>query len=281
MEQKKKFLSGQAIANIILFVGVAATIFGILEQGNRIEKQNKKFYEQNRKIDSINYQIYALEFLPRLKIIGEPFISSIEGELDYGKLEEHMKINDNTNYSLKDSITLDASMTSVLKFKNIGNSLAKLKFSVAKDFFTGSDILRKELSRDLEGRGIQIEYLSEYFKTELVTGESIEIGFQGSLYSVDSLGIKEVHYLLLYENEMGVIFDTYIWVQYYNIPTGMEFKMKFKFDSIIHPNEFYYKYFMDSTKNISAQIIKSSYKIYNRKETEKMRVFIDSLYTVN
>jgi hypothetical protein len=151
------------------------------------------------------------------------------------------KIGDNVGFSTKlkhfDSLgrrEYDASPIGLgininLKCINTGNSLAKILNTFWTDTVSGEAELRAILIDGDRRQGSMVPVsLNGYYKTqELSAGDTINIETELSVASFKDKTFT-LHFLILYQNEAGALFDTYYWARFKAGPFRM-----FQIDTLI------------------------------------------------
>ena len=201
--------------NYVLIGLIVSVIFNVAQYF-----QNKSQIEDNRlarsEVDSIKYIENGLSFRPRLDLVGSPEIKfyklkNVSKEI-FNPFYESQKYNDTTN-----TVTGKMEIVPSYKFINNGNSLCKIKFYTVLDTFTNASILRTKILDAIQTGKIKIENMDSYFKATIPADSTVQIEIP-----LDLQFIKEdranLHFIIYYENELGNLYDTYVWAEIENIP---------------------------------------------------------------
>ncbi len=199
----------QKAANLIAFTALAFVIISFFRDCC-----------QDRKIEELSYNYQAIEHRPKLIVVHEPVIESFE--LRSGELSSSDLIADSDSIDIGQGIVdipCVLTIRSKLKVTNRGNWLAKMCARFVCDTTSGSDNIREYLLDDKtrENR-FRLLPTEDYFKLkEIAPGDTIDLGFVDKVAFMSD-GSFTVHYLMLYENEVGALYDTYYWARYQTLP---------------------------------------------------------------
>jgi hypothetical protein len=168
---------------------------------------------QNRKINKLEYEVNSLNFKPVIKveqIMLSNFREKFEAQSSKDSLTDTLTIIE--NYKINTDITFF--------LKNVGNSKAKLIAAICTDTLSGNDIIKKSvLEKGLKGTTLkQNDY---YLYLELLPNETKTLKFNKTIGFVGKESFT-IHLLLLYQNDLDVLYDTYYWARFYKkeiIPT--------------------------------------------------------------
>lgn len=215
---------------------------------------------QDNKIKNINYQENSVASKPILELVGKPriFIEKI-----------YFTDKDYVDYPLIDTfvIGIDIEIRQVMKFKNIGNDKADIMLWYWSDTITGEDYIRNLLfnKKELFKKTLDTPIKDFFRGKELLPNDTIIIDEKRKI-GMDLITHDFVsHFLIMYENNFGNRYDTYI-------------KSKFKLNQplfepmITKTGQFaahYYK--KTSTDFFELEVIPSrTTKVYSRKEKRKL-----------
>lgn len=156
-------------------------------------------------IEKNNYEIKSLEYRPKLKL-SEPKILSIELESD------SIKSQDST-----DTVGLFYSKLHLklqIKITNIGNNNGKIVGYVIADTISKERILKdfivdKSRYDNNSTNSLKLPYL--YKELNPIDSFNVELDYTPQFILSNKFII---HILLLYENDIGQLFDTYYWLEY-------------------------------------------------------------------
>lgn len=248
------------------FLGIFATVVSIITfcRSCGLERDQRE----------IAYKVHAVSFQPRLKVIGGPKISEVNtiGRIDPDTFTK-LLIPRATQDTVDVNLDMELRFKSRLKVTNIGNTAASLIAYACCDTTSDEPYLRKVLSNTGKllpsGRG----FFPPYFANELLPGaeDTTEIQFQSEIQFVNNERFT-VHYLLLYENDIGQLFDTYYWAQYQFKPLIFPPLYKMEGRKIL-PVPFPAKI---ATRDFIELInTKVSYNTYSEDKTRKIEVYLD------
>ena len=153
---------------------------------------------QDETINEINYAQLALAHQPRWEVT-----QSIH-QTNFQPVNEDI-----------DEVIYEIDVTSEITFKNSGNSLGRLVALMTKDVQSGEANLRRILhDPDSEGTTLVTQEYEGYFPyVELSPGQTKTIPFNTKVRYAHN-GWGSLHFLVIYENQAGVFFDTYLWIKY-------------------------------------------------------------------
>ena len=214
-----------------------------------------------------------MKFKPIIKLSNKPDVVSFNIKFNPSKLEE---ITSNKNLSSNELIELDAQLS--LKFKmnifNDGYQKASLILNFIADTLTDVDFMRDVI---LTKRIDKIEYKNipapNYMINELQPGDATELSFNHNIQFFRDRKFT-IHYILFYENELGILYDTYFWFVFKMNTLHIQEDFK-KVNSDI-----YHRYAVtDKSANevFSCEVNRSSYKKYSNTEKETVREFINKI----
>ncbi len=227
---------------------------------------------RNIKYDEINYFTNASTFRPQIIIKDTPVISEANFEnMFFG--------NDSLQAEYVDSLLKHSGIKEDLikfpyfinikikyNFQNIGNSLARIIAFYYTDTISTNPILRDSfLDRSFHKLNIGTQALDEFYGKEILQGGNQSLDFS---YSVNFSSNKEftIHFLILYENEIGNIYDTYSWTSF-KLPFDYIAYFPSGIDPIIAAKMLPEKIKM----NVKAQKNKITHHIYSEEDTDYIK----------
>ena len=249
--------------------------------------QNLKFEKQNLKVDSLNYILNSLKYKPVLEFSQSPWIIRPQLLLDSLPIPPVLVDSVNKRLILKHGISIDSakrylesvknikadsagtflihSFSFLTKFylKNTGNSKATILAYAIIDTFTEEPYLREKLLNIVHKKDslYHFDFFPLLFNNELQPGSEILVEKRTSLIHLDESIM--LHILILYENEIGNIFDSYYWAVFENIP--IYYKPMYRYNRNKKALELL---FADMTKDkFKCKVTKSGFNIYEKKET--------------
>jgi hypothetical protein len=120
-------------------------------------------------------------------------------------------------YKQQDTTIIDFEVRFKVKWSaeitNIGNSLGKIYATGSRDTLSDNPIIREYfLRRTVNLHYWNIEGFPHYYKNEINPGDTTDISTEYEIHYIDiEKQFFTIHMLLLYENDIGNLFDTYIW----------------------------------------------------------------------
>jgi hypothetical protein len=173
------------------------------------------------KIGQLQYQMGSMQFRPRLTSLGDPVFQNIVTEPIQMKTTEYLDLKPTSPGG--DTLNLGKltikRIESQLRITNSGNALAKIVGVATTSKHTDGDLLRSiivEAKQD-EATSKSISFFPMMFQDEILNSpqDTISLDLSHEIFSRDLSKDKQgiLHYLILYENEMGHFFDTYFWLE--------------------------------------------------------------------
>lgn len=192
-------------------------------------------------------------------------------------------VMENYKYRKEQEDTLEIDISKVnyrinteIKIKNIGNSLSTVILYSTTDTMSGEPILRKEIIKLASGQKsdfiFELEFMDEFFQNELTPTKSLTIPISLKVSKINKEQKINLHFFVMYENEIGTIYDTYFWVVYENAPVGMEpiysyheptGRVYLKFDTHDDPKS-----------RFKVSTTKVSYNIYDKDKSEQIKKWL-------
>ncbi len=160
------------------------------------EKYEKLVYLQNATMDS-----------PILELINP---------LDDLRWDFAIKSFDFSKEKGMPEIKFDVTIKGNLKLKNTGKSNAHLRAVSVIDSFTASPILRYEMLDEDKRKNWQFYDMREkefFYKRTILPGAEDSVNFEKKIRYFSQDSVMVVHIILLYEDDMDALFDTYYWVK--------------------------------------------------------------------
>jgi hypothetical protein len=169
---------------------------------------------QNKRIEELYYNSKALEHRPLLEVVGNPQITSvgIAGEKKFATRDLLDTTQDSDRFvDIPCSLTVDTKLCIV----NSGTSLAEVYAYTWEDTLSGDARLRyRLLDRELRENGFILSPSTDYFTIQdIKPGDTSYFKLSHTAHFVKDNAFT-MHFLLLYMNEVGVLYDTYYWARY-------------------------------------------------------------------
>lgn len=165
---------------------------------------------QSADIRDVQQQTNAMNFRPLLSLVAPPTFDSCSiepRELHYSE------DGDNT-------LLGDIRVAFTAHVENTGTSNASLIVMARGDTLIGKPILRNML-RDPEYRSkhIHFEQLPSFYTLkEFQPSDTATFHWTQPKSETGDSSLYVLHFLLLYENDAGALYDTYYWARYYSSP---------------------------------------------------------------
>jgi hypothetical protein len=170
----------------------------------------------------------AIQYQPRLILLGAPHIKSVRAKPEPISLQDSPRWAETPGPTIPELFLKEDSLwiSSQLTLKNTGNALAKVYASIWTDTISFTPNIRDNLLRLI--RDADTTSLRPMDKLiELLPGDSTTLTCEQSISFLDS-GKFTIHYLILYENEFGDMYDTYVWSPF----KIHDYIMQLKFDTV-------------------------------------------------
>lgn len=232
---------------------------------------------------SSDYFSKSLQYQPRLVKIGDPYFTKIDTEpFKLSNIEILKRFFSHTKGD-----TLDLGFKIIIKriysrlnITNTGNSLAKIIACISTSKRTYIDILRSIILGENTEYNIKdhINIFPPLFQNEILSSslDTVSVDFTHEIYSNDLLKKSGIlHFMILYENEMGHLYDTYFWLE-------------ISLSQMVIPNPFYSQDSLLLMKNtfytipieniIVKKMSKPSYHTYTKIEEQNIRSYIGNLF---
>jgi hypothetical protein len=172
---------------------------------------------QNKKIEELGYVSNALQFRPLLQVLGTPQIYSYEIQTDRVAIPNFSAAPESTD-SIQD-IAASLRIYARLLFVNAGNAIANVYAFIWADTSSGSATIRAILQdRKLREQSFVAFTDTDYFGIkDIRPGDTCDFRIAHDVRFVTKQKFT-MHFLLLYRNEAGGLFDTYYWARFTTVP---------------------------------------------------------------
>jgi len=224
---------------------------------------------QDKKIEELNYANKAVEFRPCLEVIGNPEIISVEFASEKMPVSKFYESHSDT-IDIPSFLTMNAK----LRLVNTGNSRAKVYASFWQDTLSGDPKIR-DLLLDKKARAKKIRatpVLDYFWLKEVRPSDTVSFDMSDTVRFVEGNKFT-IHFLLLYENESHVLYDTYYWARYIADPIVVEL------DPVVINGKISQTMTLDKNeleKYLKLHDHNSSSRIYSGKEAEDILKFLRS-----
>lgn len=233
----------------------------------------------SQQIGKLNYQLNSITYQPRIKVIGNPIVTDIK----YDSLtvafsdSSTSQFSDTSKIPILLDIKMQLSVSSSIKVTNVGNSLGNIFLCITTDSIPR---IRDYVTEKLSITSISEEYseMPRFLNNELLPNgqDTLTIDLTTDIKFIQKHAFI-MHFLILYKNELGHMYDTYFQVQYeiksLPIKTLTPIKVKYIPDIVR-------KIFNDETikKNL-LQLIASrpTYHTYDEDDVERIQQLHDRL----
>lgn len=263
----KKLETSDIIQLIGIFVALMFSVWGFI-----------RGCQQENKIDKLNYQVNSMNYRPLMEIIGDPFFKKLFFSPAGIPIEKKPRTDqiDSLNkmiifdFQLGSPITFEVD----IKFTNTGNSIGKIRNTISECSIKEDHDIRKTLIEESDKFTFdKYDKFPTFMKTELLNDgkDTLNFNTKAALHNLGKDQQFIFHFLLIYENELGGLYDTY-----YKIKCELR---------IITPNPFRDEKFLRGdrvTLKLNYKDIfqvkkyKTTYYTYNLAESERTKKFFDN-----
>lgn len=246
---KKSALDHWIMIGILVFA--YASFF---QNSGTVSKQQEQKIQDDAKIDSLKFENNSIKYRPNIRVIGDPILEKVW--FDSSEIE----IKDLDNNFISYPFVIKCHLKLKFRLVNEGNSLADIISIISIDT-TSADIVVRRRLLDPKFTRYKFDAFHPFFNNEMLP--KIDTLDYNHTEGIDFLKdqLFTLHFLILYENELEQIFDTYYWVQ-------------FKIEDYIMPSAFIRKEnqiikLEPASKNLVIIVdSKTSYEAYDRKDGE-------------
>lgn len=167
-------------------------------------------WRQDKRIKTTTYSVNALQHRPLLEITGQPILKKCKPTISNHvgtSLEEEDK---------KGIQLLVKDLEVSLRLKNNGNSSAYIFAIVGCDKSTGKPFLRDQVFDKTDGEiRLHIGTLPGFYSdNQILPSQDKEFELISDIGDVDENGVFVRHYIVLYKNELDMVYDTYYWCRF-------------------------------------------------------------------
>lgn len=189
---------------IATFLGIVSTTFGIVNSCQSCSQAN---------------ELAALRAIQNRPIINVEKVTFLLGDTEASSLNLD-------SAGFRSMSMTNISLFAKLEMSNTGSSFGKLKAIASGDSLSGDDILRRDIIDRNKWPLFVDDRYKEFFTDRTVRPMGrdsiiVPITIRGTLFFERSTGDSNIHlepgtfhFLIVYENELGDIFDTYYWTTY-------------------------------------------------------------------
>ena len=160
-------------------------------------------HHQDHTIQQNTYDYNAMNFQPRLEVLEPPKV------LGFKSAPPHT-VNDST--IVIGNPTYNLSLTLI----NRGNELGRIVGHIVLDTLSGEDNLRRILfSKHERKTKIKWKAARDYFSIEeIYPGDTTIIALEHTVSNFSENKEGTIHLLVLYQNNLGMLYDLYYWVRF-------------------------------------------------------------------
>lgn len=255
-----KFINTNKLTNIIAASALILSIFAYCQQDLRNQKEEKRNFEED-----------ALQFNPRLTIIGDPKIKNFNFTVRFPKNSFAPDFNPTEvdTPTIVGKVAGQLPITTTFRVLNKGNSLAKIFAILFSDTLSDRPVIREMInSKGFHKRDIFFEPVEDYFHNEIQPGDSTNLKIEIPVTFIKNSTFT-IHCLILYENELGVLYDTYLWAVYELLPVLVKTEYKLENDKLFYRNIPHNVRTFDDV--IKCSIPKSSYHTYENDQQSRIK----------
>ena len=202
---------------------------------------------QSQRLEDTDFINQSLQNRPVLSIIGNPEVKRVEYEIKAEML----------NGKVINSSATKLKIDTKIRIRNDGNTNAHLIFYAVTDRLSGLPEMRNitiSKFKNFPGK-LDIGLIKDYYQTiDILPGKEHIIQTSRPVQNINE-GLFNIHYYLVYKNEVGNVYDTYYWARF----RSKEFKLNPSADS-----DSIEKALMDSIVFVDDHY---SYKVFSREES--------------
>ncbi len=221
---------------------------------------------QNRRINELQNNINNLNYKPTIKVDSiklKNFREKVDSFLITPDIADSQGI-----INLKSTIETEV----VFDLENIGNSKANIITALCIDTVSGDDKLRNYLHDGIYKLSYDSSNGVFYKFWELQPGDKDELHFKKNIQFIDD-GNFTIHLLLIYQNELGTIYDTYYWAKFKKKKIELDVVVNNRTGEIVAA-----KSAKNSLKNFLTSIDDNiAYHIYSKEEEKAFWKFTEKL----
>ena len=164
---------------------------------------------QDAKLEELSYNMAGIENRPRIKL-ATPKTFQFQGRLEFPATVERFLERE------KPSSAIKVAVAAKVKAYNDSPFMARVVAQGHTDVPSGSPVIRNRLRDENERKEAILHLDEDYYHTEEILGYA-DHEFTFSLpFELADLKNKEcvAHYAVLYTNEIGNLFDSYLWMKF-------------------------------------------------------------------
>lgn len=228
---------------------------------------------QDKKIDKLTYVSNAMQFRPLLQVLDKPRIYSYEIRTDKVNVPNFSTTQVNTD-SIHD-INATLRIYAKLRVANTGNAIANVYELIWTDTSSGGSEIREVLlNQKLREQKFVSSPDTDYFGIkDIKPGDTCDFQISHDVKYVYDQKFT-MHFLLLYRNEAGDLFDTYYWARFKTIP------FVWKTEFAIIDGQLAYRIGVDK-KQVKEFITlydqNTSWRLYSKSDAENILSFFEHL----
>jgi len=222
-------------------------------------------WRQNIRLDKLQYELNSLNFKPVIEV-SDVFLTSFRERFDSITFLAD-KVDSTGLIKMKSEIETDITFN----IKNIGNSNAKIVAAFCIDTISGDDKLRELIYRE----GLTHKYDSS--NNEFYSFQQLQPKYKDKLKfhkKIDFVNNETfaIHLLVLYKNDMGILYDSYYWAKFQKKDLLIDFIVDSRNGQIVYSK--IVGDMRDYVKFIDENI---AYKIYTKEEKENFELLLDDI----
>lgn len=200
MKIHKDYKKAYFISYLSLLITLLVFIFGTL-----------KDFSQQKILEDISYKNLALSYRPEVIVVKPPKIKNIILTQDTTKENiSHLRTNHLYDHDYDGIISVSTEVEFSLRVANINNHRAILIAYVLADTSSFYPFLDADFSK----RNIVYDLAHDILKpVYLINGDTIDYDFTYNIQNIND-DFFVLHFLLLYENEADILYNTYYQAKY-------------------------------------------------------------------
>lgn len=161
--------------------------------------------QHGSELQSVQYSLKAMELAPSLIPNRRPKIVSV-----FPRVNKVNNVDSNKKKGDDVYIGLGAFKTAV-EFTNAGKTPAYIVGILTADYSDGDAKIRKDILNDTSQYLLEAHLFPDFWKAEqIIPGASVTLNFEMDAENIRNEQFTR-HYLVLYKNAAGMLYDTYYW----------------------------------------------------------------------
>jgi len=202
------------VIGIITLSGLLITTWISIYNIKLYQEQRASEIERQKTIDDLQSQINSQEYQPKLKILNQPLIISVQTDtVDIPRDDSLVAISPKTITDIPSTrVAIKLYIKSKIKLTNTGDYLGRILFIITTDSVPSVEYMRNYLVGLERPDSINwnIRYFPELLNYDMLPNEkdTLEIELDYVVRHISNQKFN-LYTLILYENELEFIYDTY------------------------------------------------------------------------